>query len=78
MKLIKTTCAYCKGHGQAEQLLELTGTGEWVKNTTLPHAMADAWIERDKNAPIKWEDCPCPICDGGGTYELELTPARIF
>ena len=76
--LIQTTCKFCNGSGKAETLMERTANGNWVPNTMLDHDLADAWIAKDRNAPIRWEDCQCPICAGAGEYELETTPCRIF
>jgi len=77
-QLVESTCSYCKGSGKAERLMEQNFTGDWVPNTILGHDIADAWIAEDNQAPIRWEDCECPICAGVGKYELETTPCRIF
>lgn len=76
-QVIQAPCRYCQGSGRAEQLLERTSDG-WAPNRMLPHDLADAWIAADRYAPIRWEDCDCPVCGGTGSYELETTPCRIF
>jgi hypothetical protein len=74
----EATCVYCNGAGTAQTLMERTDSGEWVPNTMIDHAMADAWIAADVNAPVRWEECACPVCDGAGCYMIEFPRCKIF
>ena len=70
-------CPYCAGTKQAQQLLE-RGSNGWYPNNMLDHALADQWIGTDSNAPLKWEDCDCPVCNGSGEVDIEHFTCKVF
>lgn len=77
-QIVNQTCTLCLGHGRVDRLDERTPDG-WVPNDQLPSDLADAWIARDGDrAPVRWTEVDCPRCGGIGSYEIELTPCRIF
>jgi len=77
MSIINEGCGFCKSSGKAQKLEE-RGQDGWHANTTLDHALADAWIASDHNAPLRWIDCACPNCDGTGSVLIEYVQAKIF
>lgn len=77
MSVINEACGFCGGHGKAQKLEE-RGQDGWYPNRTLDHALADAWIASDCNAPLRWIDCSCPSCEGTGSVLVEYVQAKIF
>lgn len=77
MSIINEGCGFCKGSGKAERLEERRQDG-WLPNTMLDHAIADAWIAADRDAPLRWVDSKCPSCEGTGSVFIEYVQAKIF
>lgn len=77
-KVIVKACGFCNGLGKVDSL-ERFRDGEWVKDNAMPHAMADAKIAREgSQSRLRWVDAKCPSCQGSKTWEVEITPCRIF
>lgn len=77
MSVFTVGCGVCKGKPM-ERLEERDNAGCWHHNRGLPPELADAWIEADSSAPLRWAVMPCPRCAGVGEYDVESTPCKVF